>query len=107
MRRIILYTKPGCHLCDDAHELLLTLGEETGAKLRVEQVNILEDPALYARYRYGIPVITVDPDDGGPTLYAPIRRSALRQALGLDEGPVAGSDAGGSERARHHSEEKV
>jgi thiol-disulfide isomerase/thioredoxin len=107
MRRIILYTKPGCHLCDDVHELLLALGDETGAKLRIEQVNILEDPALYARYRYAIPVIAVDPDGGGPTLYAPINRSALRQALGLEEGPVVGPDARGSERTRRHSEDKV
>ena len=83
-RRIILYTKPGCHLCDDAHELLLELGEETGSKLRIEEINILEDPALYARYRYAIPVITVDPDSGGPSLRAPITRAVLRQALGLD-----------------------
>ena len=107
MRRIILYTKPGCHLCDDAHELLLALGDETGAKLRIEQVNILEEPALYARYRYAIPVLAVDPDGGGPTLYAPISRSALRQTLGLEEGPVAGQNAGGSDRARHHAEDQV
>jgi thiol-disulfide isomerase/thioredoxin len=88
-RRIILYTKPGCHLCDDAYELLLELGEETNSKLRIEEINILEDPALYARYRHAIPVITVDPASGGPSLHAPITRSVLRQALGLD---VAGPD---------------
>jgi thiol-disulfide isomerase/thioredoxin len=98
-RRIILYTKPGCHLCDDAHELLLELGEETNSKLRIEEINILEDPALYARYRHAIPVITVDPDSGGPSLHAPITRSALRQALGLD---VTGSD-----QAVDRSEDKV
>jgi thiol-disulfide isomerase/thioredoxin len=98
-RRIILYTKPGCHLCDDAHQLLLELGEEISGKLRIEEINILEDPALYARYRHAIPVIVVDPDSGGPSLHAPITRSVLRQALGLD--------AVGPDQAFDHSEDKV
>jgi len=98
-RRIILYTKPGCHLCDDALELLLELGKEINSKLRIEEINILENPALYARYRYAIPVITVDPDSGGPSLHAPITRSVLRQALALD--------AVGPDQAFDSSEDKV
>ena len=33
--------------------------------------------------------------------------SALRQALGLEESPVAGQDAGGSDRIQHHAEDQV
>lgn len=79
MRRVILYTKPGCHLCDDALDLLLDIDDELGGKLCIEQVNILQDPALYARYRSSIPVIRIEPD--GPTLYAPIDEADLRRAL--------------------------
>ncbi len=79
MRRVILYTKPGCHLCDDALDLLLDVDDELGNKLFIEQVNILQDPELYARYRTSIPVIIIAPD--GPTLYAPIDALDLRRAL--------------------------
>ena len=92
MRRITLYTKPGCHLCDEALDLLLTLGDELDDKLDIKEINILQGPELYARYRHTIPVITIDPDVDGPALYAPITPSALRQALGLDLSREAGPD---------------
>ncbi len=79
MRRVILYTKPGCCLCDDALDLLFDIDDELDNKFSIEQVNILQDPALYARYRTSIPVIYIDPD--GPTLYAPIDAADLRRAL--------------------------
>jgi glutaredoxin len=81
MRHVLLYTKPGCHLCDEALKLLLSLGEALGQPLEVEEINILEDSALYARYRYRIPVIVIDPGQEGATLYAPVRPSDLRAAL--------------------------
>ena len=79
MLRVTFYTRPGCHLCDDALDLLLDLDDELDARLCIEQVNILQDPELYARYRYRIPVIRVEP--GGPTLYAPINEVDLRREL--------------------------
>lgn len=92
MRRIIFYTKPGCHLCDEAFDLLLMLGEELVEKLSIEQISILEDPELYTRYRHTIPVIAIDPDQDGPILFAPITASNLRRALGLELSREAGSD---------------
>jgi glutaredoxin len=92
MRQITLYTKPGCHLCDEALDLLLMLGDELDEKLDIEEINILENPELYARYRHTIPVITIDPQADGPGLCAPITASALRQALGLDVSREAGPD---------------
>jgi glutaredoxin len=80
-RRVTLYTKPGCHLCDEALALLLSLGDEMDKELSITEVNILEDPTLYTRYRHAIPVIVVDPDAGGPTLHAPITAPVLRRAL--------------------------
>ena len=58
----------------------------------IKEVNILEDPALYARYRHSVPVICVDPDAGGELLYAPITAAALRQALDIDQGYADDSD---------------
>lgn len=55
MIALTLYHKSGCHLCEQAEELLdpwLASGE-----CGLERVNILEDPALFEEYRYRIPVI--------------------------------------------------
>lgn len=52
---VTLYTRPGCHLCEEAKALLEPLIEEFGATLR--EVNIGEDLELTERYGWDIPVI--------------------------------------------------
>ena len=54
---VTLYTRPGCHLCEDAKKLILPLLQEFGATLR--EVNIDEDSDLTARYGLDIPVILI------------------------------------------------
>jgi glutaredoxin len=76
MRRITLYTRPGCHLCEDAADMLERLARRFA--IEVEEVNILGDVDLYERYKHSIPVIVVA---GGPTLSAPIRPGELEEAL--------------------------
>jgi thiol-disulfide isomerase/thioredoxin len=75
-RRITLFTRPGCHLCEDAAEILERLSARL--PLEVAEVNILEDIDLYERYKYSIPVVVVA---GGPTLMAPIREAELLRCL--------------------------
>ena len=58
MPTVILYSKPGCHLCDEARAHLEDAAAEYG--ITYDEVDILRDPALYERYRYRIPVIVVD-----------------------------------------------
>jgi glutaredoxin len=48
---LIFFTKSGCPLCDKAKAVLDRNG------LRYEERDILEDPELYARYRYRVPVL--------------------------------------------------
>jgi glutaredoxin len=55
-RPVVLYTKPGCHLCDEARALLDDLAAEFD--LAVTSVDITGDPSLDARYRWEIPVVT-------------------------------------------------
>ena len=50
----LLYTRPGCHLCDDAKDLLERYG------LTVQTVNIDEDPALIERFDTCVPVVFLD-----------------------------------------------
>ena len=50
-----LYTRPGCHLCEEAKSLIAPLLAEFGARLR--EVNIDSDPQLHERYNLDVPVI--------------------------------------------------
>jgi glutaredoxin len=55
---ITIYSKPDCHLCDLAKEVLERCREKTDFTLEV--VDISQDPALFERYRNDIPVILLD-----------------------------------------------
>jgi glutaredoxin len=55
---LTLYTKPGCHLCEDLRATLDELQPEHGFSL--EEIDIAAHPALFARYRYDIPVLLKD-----------------------------------------------
>ena len=75
-RQVVLYSRPGCHLCDDAAELLEQLAQRIS--ITVVEVNILGDIDLYERYKHSIPVIALV---GGLTLAAPIRADELERLL--------------------------
>ncbi|MGB9434535.1 MAG: glutaredoxin family protein [Candidatus Acidiferrum sp.] len=54
---VTVYTRPGCHLCEEAKALMRPLLIEFGGTLR--EVNIDEDDELAERYSWDIPVIFV------------------------------------------------
>lgn len=55
---LTLYSKPGCHLCEDVRTLLDELQSEYGFDL--QEIDITRDQSLFARYRYEIPVLLRD-----------------------------------------------
>ena len=54
-RDVTLYTRPGCHLCEEAKAVMGPLIAEFGARLR--EVNIDDDAVLRERYGLDVPVI--------------------------------------------------
>lgn len=56
--RVTLYSRPGCHLCDDARAVIERVCAELGEAY--DEVSILDDPALLERYGEEIPVTLVD-----------------------------------------------
>jgi glutaredoxin len=54
---VILYTRPGCHLCEVAKAIILPLLKEFDATLR--EVNIDDDPQLMKRHGLDIPVVFI------------------------------------------------
>lgn len=55
---VIIYSRPGCHLCDEAKAAIQNAG--CSESFSLEEVNIESDEALLAKYRYDIPVVTID-----------------------------------------------
>ena len=55
---VTLYSKPGCHLCEEVHTLLTELAID--GQFSIEEINIDSDAKLFAAYRYEIPVVLVD-----------------------------------------------
>lgn len=53
-----IYSKPDCHLCEEAKAALVKMQRRYGFQLR--EVNIADDPALLAEYGTRIPLIWVD-----------------------------------------------
>lgn len=58
MPEVVLYSKPGCHLCDEVKAQLAKLQETYPFQCR--EVNILQDPRLVEEYREKIPVVFVN-----------------------------------------------
>ena len=52
--RLVLYGRPGCHLCDDARAVLQRIGEPFA------EVDIESDDDLHKRYLERIPVVALD-----------------------------------------------
>jgi len=56
-REVTLYTRPDCHLCEEAKTAIAPVLREFGAVLR--EVNIEKDAVLEERFGQDIPVIFV------------------------------------------------
>jgi len=76
MVRLTFYYKNGCWLCDTAEETLNGLKEKYDIK--VNKVAIDSDEALYALYRFDIPVFEFN---DGSSLHGRIRKKDLLQKL--------------------------
>jgi len=55
---VVIYSRPGCHLCDEAKVAILRAG--CSDQFTLEEVNIESDHELLRKYQYDIPVIAID-----------------------------------------------
>jgi glutaredoxin len=56
--QVTFYTKAGCHLCDEARDMLDEIAEEIPYALT--EIDIRSNPAIFEEYRYRIPVIIIN-----------------------------------------------
>lgn len=59
MTVVTLYSRPGCHLCDEARAAILAL-RSPSRPFELREVDIDSDDALLAAYLERIPVVLVD-----------------------------------------------
>jgi hypothetical protein len=75
--RVTLYSRPGCHLCENARAVIEEVCAELGESYT--EISILDDPELIRRYGEEIPVTLVD---GRQHDFWRVDPARLRAALG-------------------------
>ena len=55
---VIIYSRPGCHLCDEAKAAIMSAGCDD--QFVLQEINIESDEGLLQKYKYDIPVITIN-----------------------------------------------
>ena len=76
MTQVTLYGKPGCHLCEEAREVLLSVRLER--EFELAEVDVTLDPGLNREYGERIPVVAVDGEDAFEYF---VDREALKDRL--------------------------
>ena len=74
--RVVLVGRAGCHLCEDAREVVARVAAETGATWR--EVDVDADADLRRRYTDLVPVVLVD---GAEHDFGRVDAGRLRSAL--------------------------
>jgi thiol-disulfide isomerase/thioredoxin len=57
---LTIYSRPGCHLCDEMKAVLQRVAHATAAPITIDEIDISTDPVLEGRYGVEIPVLLVD-----------------------------------------------
>jgi glutaredoxin len=76
--QLTLYSKPGCHLCEQAEAELRRLAPRYPHQL--QSVDITQDRRLLERYGESIPVLVVHGREYSAPLSAAVLERALRSA---------------------------
>ncbi len=73
MKTLILYSKPGCHLCEGLQEKLETL------PIQLEIRDITQNQTWFQKYQYEVPVLTRPVDAIEQPLPRPSPRASAQQ----------------------------
>ena len=59
--RVVIYTRPGCHLCDVAREVIAA--ERSRRTFEFDEIDISLDDSLEKEFGIRIPVVAVDGEE--------------------------------------------
>ena len=86
MLALTIYSRPGCHLCDDMKALVQRVARTRGDAIALDEIDISTDPDLESRYGLEIPVLMLN---GRKIAKYRISEAALTRALAdSGQGPV-------------------
>jgi thiol-disulfide isomerase/thioredoxin len=57
---LTIYSRPGCHLCDEMKTIVRRVAREVTGPITIEEIDISADPELESRYGVEIPVLLVN-----------------------------------------------
>ncbi len=77
MANVVVYSRPGCHLCEEALAQIVALHEQ-GYRFELHEVDIESHDLLLRRYLERIPVVEVD---GAEVSELVLDRDALKAKL--------------------------
>ena len=60
MIALTLYSRPGCHLCDEMKTIVQRVARASSDAVTIDEIDISTDPDLEARYGLEIPVLLID-----------------------------------------------
>ena len=60
MIALTIYSRPGCHLCENMKTIIERVARDTRAPIRIEEIDISANPELESRYGLEIPVLLVN-----------------------------------------------
>lgn len=93
---VTLYSRAGCHLCEEAEAVLVEARRSVSFELTV--VDVDSDPALADRYGVRVPVVAVD---GVERFEYEVRADELLALLGAEpDGGAAPAEAPATNRKR-------
>jgi len=80
VKHVVLYTREGCCLCDDARAVIMQVRSRHPLAFDLEERDIDSDDALLHRYLERIPVVTID---GLETFELFVDEAELERRLGI------------------------
>jgi Glutaredoxin-like domain (DUF836) len=80
MRHVVLYTREGCCLCDDARVVIERVRAGDGTAFVFEERDIDADDALHRAYLERIPVVTIDGEEAFELF---VKEAELQRRLGI------------------------
>lgn len=82
MTRVTLFTKEGCHLCDEARKIILAVATEV--PFAYAEVHISPGDGHYEKYHLRIPVVEIN---GNPAFSARVNEKRFRAMVRGAEEP--------------------
>jgi thiol-disulfide isomerase/thioredoxin len=90
---LTIYSRPGCHLCDEMKAVVQRVARSTPRPIAIEEIDISADPELEARYGVDIPVLLMD---GKKIAKYRVTEDELRRILASRDVADSARESGGS-----------